>query len=729
MTIAITEEHRQLADSIAAWAASHAPPSAARAVLDAGDGEGDDPVPAIWTGIADQGLLAMHVPEDLGGAGYGVLELAVAAEQLGRALVPGPFLPTAAISTVLAIAGPEVVGKRFLPGLADGSTRGGLALAPALTATRRGSSLTLDGTTGPVLGAPDADVLLLGARDDDGREVWACVAAANVAITAAAGLDGTRSIGSVRCDGVMVDDDGLVADLDTDTLRALAVIPAAAEAAGIAGWCLDTAVAHAKVREQFGRPIGQFQAVKHACAEMLVEVEQARAAAWDAARAATDPAQRLLASAVAGAVALDAAVTCAKECIQLLGGIGFTWEHDAHLYLKRATAIRQLFGEATRWRADVAAAALAGDRRHLELDLGGDEAARVRAEVDAFLADLPDDDTARRRAIADAGYLVPHWPAPWGRDASPVAQLVIDEAFDDAGIERPSLVIGGWILPTIIRFGTPEQQERFVPATLRGEITWCQMFSEPGAGSDLASLSTRAVRVDGGWSLTGQKVWTSLARESDWALCLARTNPEAPKHEGITAFLIDMSSAGLDVRPLKEITGRAMFNEIFLTDVFVPDDCVVGPVDGGWKAARTTLANERVAMSSGSSMGAGVEGVLATVAATGAGDDPVLADRVAQLVCEGQVLGLLGFRTTLAQLSGVEPGASSSVRKLVGGRHTQACTETVLSLLGPAGATTDDGAGKATYQFLQSQCLTIAGGTTAVQRNVVAERLLGLPRD
>ena len=726
MTIAVTEEHRQLADSVAAWAATHAPAGAGRAIV---EGEASTPDVDRWARLADQGLLAMHVPDAFGGAGYGLVELAVAAEQLGRALLPGPFLPTVTTSTVLAAVAPELLAKRDLPALADGTRRGAVALQPALQAERRDGEVVLDGATGPVLGAPAADVLVLGACDDEGREVWAVVEAADVTVTAADGLDASRSVGTITVDRLGVPDDARLDGVDGATIRALAVVPAAAEAAGIAGWCLDTAVAHAKVREQFGRPIGRFQAVKHACAEMLVQVEQARAAAWDAARAATDPDQRPLASAVAGAVAIDAAVNCAKECIQLLGGIGFTWEHDAHLYLKRAMALRALFGDAPAWRAEVAAAALGGDRRHLELDLDGDEVTRVRAEVDAFLADLPDDGEARRRAIADAGYLMPHWPAPWGRDASPVAQLVIDEAFDAAEVERPSLVIGGWILPTIIRYGTPDQQERFIPPTLRGEISWCQMFSEPGAGSDLASLSTRAERVEGGWSLTGQKVWTSLARESDWALCLARTNPDVPKHDGITAFLVDMTADGLDIRPLKEITGRAMFNEIFLDDVFVPDDDVVGPVDGGWKAARTTLANERVAMSSGSSMGAGVEGVLATVAATGAAGDPVLADRVAQLVCEGQVLGLLGFRTTLAQLSGVEPGASSSVRKLVGGRHTQACTEIVLGLLGPAGATTEGGAEKATYQFLQSQCLTIAGGTTAVQRNVVAERLLGLPRD
>ena len=212
---------------------------------------------------------------------------------------------------------------------------------------------------------------------------------------------------------------------------------------------------------------------------------------------------------------------------------------------------------------------------------------------------------------------MPHWPAPWGRDASPLEQLVIDEEFSAARVRRPHLAVGAWALPTIIVHGTDAQQERFVPPTLRGELTWCQMFSEPGAGSDLASLTTRAVRTDGGWSLTGQKVWTSLAHFADWGIGLARTDPSAPRHEGIGCFLVDMKTPGIDVRPLRELTGAAMFNEVFLYEVFVPDDCVVGDPTAGWQAARTTLANERVSMGTGSSMGPGVEALLDLAARSG----------------------------------------------------------------------------------------------------------------
>src|SRR5207237_8153379 len=328
-----------------------------------------------------------------------------------------------------------------------------------------------------------------------------------------------------------------------------------------------------------------------------------------------------------------------------------------------------LLGRSSAGQARVARLALAGARRTLDVTLP-QESAPVRDEVRAFAASLEGLDGAGRiRRLADDGYLAPHWPRPWGRDAGAVEQLVIDEEFRRARVRRPHLQVGAWALPTIIEHGTPEQQERFVRPTLYGEMSWCAMFSEPGAGSDLASLTTKAVRVDGGWSLSGQKVWTSMARTSDWAICLARTNPDAPKHKGITYFLVDMRSEGIDVRPLRELTGEAMFNEVFLSDVFVPDDCVVGEADDGWRLARTTLANERVSMGAGSSFGAGVEGLLRIVADRGLTHDSLVRDEVGACVTEAQSLALLGFRWRLRARSGADPGPEWGVRKLLGGEH------------------------------------------------------------
>ncbi|HEY7812796.1 MAG TPA: acyl-CoA dehydrogenase family protein, partial [Nakamurella sp.] len=505
--------------------------------------------------------------------------------------------------------------------LTDGKATTGLAL-PGLTARPApDGGLLVHGTT-LVLGAGEADHLLLTADDK-----W--FLADGLPTTPTTPLDFSRSLATIHADGLHIRPDQLLPN--ADRIHDLAITLAVAEAAGVAAWCLRTATDYAKTREQFGRPIGSFQAVKHLCADMLCRVEQAVALAWDAARAYADgPAQHSIATAAAAAIAFDAAVDNAKDCIQILGGIGFTWEHDAHLYLRRALALRQLFGGGPFWRQRTARLALSGARRDHTVHIPTDRT-EIRATVAAIAARPP---AEHRAALAETGYLTPHWPKPYGTAATPAEQLAIDEELAAAGIRRPDLVIGGWAAPTILRHGTPEQCARFIAPTLRGDITWCQLFSEPDAGSDLASLRTRADRVPDGWRLTGQKVWTSLATKANWAICLARTDPTAPKHRGISYFLVDMRSAGIDIRPLREITGDAVFNEVFLDNVFVPDDCLVGPEHGGWPLARTTLANERVAMGRGSTLDDAMERLLAMT------HDPADHERLGALTAQGMATSL-----------------------------------------------------------------------------------------
>jgi 3-oxochol-4-en-24-oyl-CoA dehydrogenase len=344
----------------------------------------------------------------------------------------------------------------------------------------------------------------------------------------------------------------------------------------------------------------------------------------------------------------------------------------------------------------------------------------VRASV-AQIAAVPEPD--RLHALVDAGYAVPGWPAPHGVGASPALQLLIDEELAAAGIARPDLVIAGWALPTIVEHGSAEQVERFVRPTLYGELVWCQLFSEPDAGSDLAALRTRAERVEGGWRLTGQKVWTSLAHRADWGICLARTDADAPKHRGITYFLVDMRSPGIDIRPLREITGEERFNEVFLDGVLVPDDLVVGAVGDGWRLARTTLAHERVAIGAGPSIGDDTERLVARLA--GVAHDAVVAGRLGGLVADGLAGSLLDLRATLMQLHGRPADSASSVRKLLGVRHRQQVADLAFDVAGADALSTGDEA----FDVLLVRALSIAGGTTQVLRNVVAERLLGLPRD
>ena len=421
---------------------------------------------------------------------------------------------------------------------------------------------------------------------------------------------------------VLADAPAEVLPVSRHRVEDLAATVLAAEAAGLARWTLQTATEYAKVREQFGKPIGSFQAIKHMCAEMLLRSEQVAVAAGDAADAAddADDPQLSIAAAVAAAVGIEFAKANAKDCIQVLGGIGITWEHDAHLYLRRAYGISQFLGGASRWLRRVAALTQQGVRRELHIDLASVE--HLQPEIAAAVAEVAAQPVEKRQiALAEAGLQAPHWPRPYGRAASPAEQLLIDREMAAAGVERPDLVIGWWAAPTILEHGSTEQIERFVPPTLSGELFWCQLFSEPGAGSDLASLRMKAVRAEGGWKLTGQKVWTSRANWAQWGVCLARTDPDAPKHKGITYFLVDMSTPGIDVRPLREITGEDLFNEVFFDDVFVPDEMVVGEVNDGWRLARTTLANERVAMAHGTALGNPMEEVLRTVADARAGPD------------------------------------------------------------------------------------------------------------
>jgi alkylation response protein AidB-like acyl-CoA dehydrogenase len=704
--LAVSDEQTALAAAVRGFAEQAKLAASARLAADAED----ETLPASWAAIAAQELFAL--PFDAK-----VSDACVAIEELGRALAPGPVVPTMLAAVLVKQYGGEELRKTVEAGLRDGSFSAAISV------------------NGHLLGGSAVSAVVFPV---DGR--WYVLDTAGLSLTSSVGIDPTRRIAHVE--GAAPDDSRLLTGLIDDEVIATAAVLLSAEATGVAGACLDIAVEYAKVREQFGQPIGGFQAVKHRCADMLTGLELAGAAAWDAAYVldSTQPGDpsRSLAIAVCGGLAPQAAVDVAKSLIQVLGGIGFTWEHDAHLYLKRAMSIRQLLGRRSRWHEAASALARAGVRRTRSVDLG-DEADGHRAEVRKFLSTLDGlDDQARRVAIADAGYLVPHWPSPYGRSAGPVEQLVIDEEFAKAGVVRPDLIIGNWALPTILQHGTDAQRSRFAPPTLHGLISWCQMFSEPGAGSDLASLSTKATRVDGGWSLSGQKVWTSAARHADWAICLARTSSDGPrkhsvderaKHDGITYFLVDMTSPGLDVRPLRELTGVALFNEIFLNDVFVPDDCVVGDVDGGWKLARTTLANERVAMSSGSAFPSGIEELLDALTLSGYSDDKIALEQIGELVCRAQADAMLGVRATLARVSGTDPGAASSVRKLVGMHLRQDSAELALELLGPQAASmTDDDARSVLRRMLSTRSLTIAGGTSEVLHNVIGERILGLPR-
>ncbi|KBE59755.1 acyl-CoA dehydrogenase FadE6 [Mycobacterium tuberculosis H2300] len=730
MSIAITPEHYELADSVRSLVARVAPSEVLHAAL-------ESPVenpPPYWQAAAEQGLQGVHLAESVGGQGFGILELAVVLAEFGYGAVPGPFVPSAIASALIAAHDPQA---KVLAELATGAAIAAYALDSGLTATRHGDVLVIRGEVRAVPAAAQASVLVLPVAIES-RDEWVVLRNDQLEIEAVKSLDPLRPIAHVRANAVDVSDDALLSNLTMTTAHALMSTLLSAEAVGVARWATDTASAYAKIREQFGRPIGQFQAIKHKCAEMIADTERATAAVWDAARALDDAGESSsdveFAAAVAATLAPATAQRCTQDCIQVHGGIGFTWEHDTNVYYRRALMLAACFGRGSEYPQRVVDTATTAGMRPVDIDLDPSTEklrAQIRAEVAALKA-MPRE--PRTVAIAEGGWVLPYLPKPWGRAASPVEQIIIAQEFTAGRVKRPQIAIATWIVPSIVAFGTDNQKQRLLPPTFRGDIFWCQLFSEPGAGSDLASLATKATRVDGGWRITGQKIWTTGAQYSQWGALLARTDPSAPKHNGITYFLLDMKSEGVQVKPLRELTGKEFFNTVYLDDVFVPDELVLGEVNRGWEVSRNTLTAERVSIGGSDSTFLPTLGEFVDFVRDYRFEgqfDQVARHRAGQLIAEGHATKLLNLRSTLLTLAGGDPMAPAAISKLLSMRTGQGYAEFAVSSFGTDAVIGDTErlSGKWGEYLLASRATTIYGGTSEVQLNIIAERLLGLPRD
>jgi alkylation response protein AidB-like acyl-CoA dehydrogenase len=387
--------------------------------------------------------------------------------------------------------------------------------------------------------------------------------------------------------------------------------------------------------------------------------------------------------------------------------------------------------------------------------------------------DLPADDDPRRLALREwldanprptpdqlleAGLIVPHWPQPYGLDAEPLHQLIIDEELRRAEVRRPVNPIGiGWAAPTILLEGTEEQKARYLPPLLKGEHFWCQLFSEPDAGSDLANLSTRAVRDGDEYVVNGSKIWSSYGHYAKYGILIARTDPDRPKQRGISYFICPMDQPGLTMQPIIDMTTAHSFNQVFFDDMRLPVENLVGVENDGWRLAKMTLANERVSLSSaGSLWGAGPSAadLIDLLRAGGGVADPVLRQRVARLHGDAEVLRLNRLRTLSSKLKGKTPGPEASIQKVMADEHGQDVMELGKDLAGPAGMIAGSGPtgslpsrassgateinSEATfpdvdrvwhYGWQFAPALTLGGGTFAVQRNIIAESVLGLPKE
>jgi alkylation response protein AidB-like acyl-CoA dehydrogenase len=727
----------------------------------------------LWARMADLGLPGLVVPERLGGSGATPVELGAVFEELGAALYAGPFLATVGLAaTALLEFGDDDASARHLPGIAAGTTTATLAWAgqrPAesgLVARRQGDGWVVDGTAPIVVDGATADLVLVAAGTPDGPGLFTVEAdPVGLQRRALSTLDLTRKLAELRFDSVPVEPVGAPGSAGASLHRTgdLAALYLAAEQLGGVARVLATAVEYARTRVQFGRAIGSFQVIKHRCADMLIGVESARSVVESGLRtAAHRPGDLPVAAALARSVVSEVYTRAASDNVQIHGGIGFTWEHSAHLYLKRAKSSELLLGPPVRQRAALA--------RHLgltaattgEAATGGtavavpsasdDPAGDDPAGVAAFLREhpVPDPadraaDRAFREARFDAGLAVVQYaPDRGGRGLDPSVQGHVEELFRAAGAADHTArnVVGlGMAMPTIHAHGTDEQKDRYLRSCFSGEDIWCQLFSEPGAGSDLAALATSAVRDGDAFVVNGQKVWTSLGHVARYGILLARTDPDVPKHKGLTYFLLDMRSPGVEVRPLRQMTGEAEFNEVYLTDVRLPASAVLGAVGDGWRVAMTTLANER------QSIGAHVpprgEGPIAQAVALyrrrladGRGD-AAMTERLMQLWTAAEAARLTNARA--AARPGREPGPEGSVAKLQMAEINQAVYEYCMELSGTDGLLIDGypetapdemavhGGADVRRAYLRSRANSIEGGTSEVLRNIIGERVLGLP--
>ena len=345
------------------------------------------------------------------------------------------------------------------------------------------------------------------------------------------------------------------------------------------------------------------------------------------------------------------------------------------------------------------------------------------------LEDLPAG--IQRDRLIDSGYLMPEWPAPWGRGADTLAQYVIKQETRD--LPKPVIDVP-WVPMTIGQVGTSEQAARFLPGSVRGDVEWCQLSSEPEAGSDAAAVRTRATKVEGGWSLQGQKVWTSHAATATHGLATVRTNPDVPKHAGLSVMVVDMKAPGVTIRPLREIAagarptstdfGDTSFSEVFFDDVFVPDENLIGSLDGGWTVVRQLLGNERVTIGERTSP-IEAASLLALLAECYTNEEGYRRD-VGRAIAEENAVSALNLRRLLRAMTTAAPSAEANVVKIVNAERIQRIAALGMRILGSRGA---DEAGDYGWLYLRCRFTTIGGGTSQISRNVLAERVLGLPRD
>jgi alkylation response protein AidB-like acyl-CoA dehydrogenase len=789
VNLSLTDDQQMIRDAAESFLAAASDSAAVRRSIETLKGFDE----ALWTQIAGElGWCALAIAEGYGGLGLGPVEQALLMESSGRHLLCAPYFSSAVLAaTLLAEVGSEAARESLLPQIADGSLRLTAPLPAEVDWTRSadhvgaradGARWRLNGQVARMPDAASADTLLVIAATAQEVGLF-CVdtQASGVAITPLQTWDGTRRLARVELSEVSaqrIDDPSRAID-GYRKAAALVRLYLAAEALGGSQQCLDLTVRFVAERKQFGRVVGGFQAVKHRCAEMMVKIEALRSAVAGAAAfaAAGDDVVAIDAEcAMARALAIDCYFHCTAEAIQLHGGVGFTWEYDPQLYFKRAQASAHWLGTADQLRERIAAHLLAtpllGEgapegrervvlaarspgadappsprRGEADAEFRDEIASWMRAHLSGRFASLkhrggPGDEAADpalrkdwERELAAGGWTCVGWPKQHGGRALSIAQQVIfhEEYARAGGPGRMGHIGEGLIGPTLIQFGSAAQQQRFLPQIVAGREFWAQGYSEPNAGSDLANVQTRCWQVeDGSWRVSGQKIWTSLAHESEWIFVLARSEPGSRGNKGLSFLLLPLKQKGIDIRPIRQLGGGSEFNEVFFDEAVADAAHIVGNPGEGWKVAMGLLEAERGVSTLGQQMHFSHEFERVVQAARDGGrlDDALLRQRLA-IAWSG--LRVMRYNALRMLDGGSDMGLrrEALIYKYYWSNWHRDLGKLGMDVLGEsADVISDDDAVRPLQQlFFFSRADTIYGGTNEIQLNLIAERGLGLPRE
>jgi alkylation response protein AidB-like acyl-CoA dehydrogenase len=718
---------------------------------------------ARWQRMGEMGWTGLCIPEAFGGSGLGLAEAVVLAEQCGRALAPEPLVAGALLPAWALVQGDsQALRDRWLPPLVRGEVQLALAAstepgAPqgALRVDARGSGFVLAGRRSCVAAAAGADAFLVAVEGPQGTMLLMVEAGQRgLSVATQARVDG-GFWGELCFDDVEVDASQLIAGPSRSGAaieRALdqARIAAAAELLGAMSKALETSVAYISVREQFGRPVGSFQALQHRAADLLIQVELTRSVVLQAAATADahgdDPRRLAVAASQAKARASIAALEVTKGCIQLHGGIGYTDECAIGLYLKKAMFGAAWLGSAAAHRRRYGELAVAGgDAEAPEVIAAGDPPIR-RDELRRWLADsfppewrFPPSRLSQRETLAwhaklhARGYVAPNWPKEYGgMGLSTYEQVALQSEFDRHGIHIAPNMGVVMLGPLLIRYGTEAQKRDILPRILSGEVLWCQGYSEPSAGSDLASIRTTAVADGDDFVVNGQKIWTSFAHEADWIFMLVRTDPTAKKQEGISFLLADMRTPGITVKRIRNLTGNAEFCETFFDNVRVPRANLVGGLNQGWTMAKSLLGSERIMIGNPRGARAPLARLLELARARGLDGDATWRARFDQLRLDVDDLEALFVRCVEALRRGRELGAEVSMLKIWITEAQQRVADLMLETAGTDGVADasmalHSGALHPANVFFSARPASIYGGSNEIQRNILAKAVLELP--